>query len=76
MLPLLGNTQLLKERGLLPELNFQVENIVCSLDQELQGAASAVATILREKGQSVDLVLENKPLKWYVTIYIDSLFLC
>lgn len=56
--------ELLKERGLLPELNFQVENIVCSLDQELQGAASAVATILREKGQSVDLVLENKPLKW------------
>lgn len=56
--------ELLKERGLLPELNLQVENIVCSLDQELQGAASAVATILREKGQSVDLVLENKPLKW------------
>ncbi|CAN4086683.1 unnamed protein product [Withania somnifera] len=56
--------ELLKERGLLPELNLQVENIVCSLDQELQSAASAVATILREKGQSVDLVLENKPLKW------------
>ncbi|KAK4362007.1 hypothetical protein RND71_017248 [Anisodus tanguticus] len=56
--------ELLKERGLLPELGLQVENIVCSLDQELQGAASAVATILREKGQSVDLVLENKPLKW------------
>lgn len=57
--------QLLKERGLLPELGPQVENIVCSLDQDLQGAASAVAAKLREKGQSVDLVLENKPLKWY-----------
>ena len=56
--------QLLKEKGLLPELNLQVDNIVCALDPDLQGAASAVATILREKGKSVDLVLENKPLKW------------
>ncbi|OVA06960.1 Anticodon-binding [Macleaya cordata] len=56
--------ELLKEKGLLPELSPLVENIVCSLDQELQGAAATVATILREKGQSVDLVLENKPLKW------------
>ncbi|KAL6498534.1 hypothetical protein OROHE_026631 [Orobanche hederae] len=56
--------ELLKERGLLPELNPQVQNIVCSLDQELQGPASQIAARLREKGQSVDLVLENKPLKW------------
>ncbi|KAK2974713.1 hypothetical protein RJ640_007140 [Escallonia rubra] len=56
--------ELLKEKGLLPELSPLVENIVCSLDHTLQGAAAAVATILREKGQSVDLVLENKPLKW------------
>ncbi|KAL3632565.1 hypothetical protein CASFOL_025549 [Castilleja foliolosa] len=56
--------ELLKERKLLPELRAQVQNIVCSLDQDLQGAASLVAARLREKGQSVDLVLENKPLKW------------
>ncbi|PHT50528.1 hypothetical protein CQW23_10275 [Capsicum baccatum] len=49
--------------GILSELNLQIENIVCSLDKEPQGAVSAVATILREKGQNVDLVLENKPLK-------------
>ncbi|KAL0290866.1 UNVERIFIED_CONTAM: Histidine--tRNA ligase, chloroplastic/mitochondrial [Sesamum angustifolium] len=55
--------ELLKERGLMPELSPQVQNIVCSLDQDLQGAASSVAARLREKGQSVDLVLENKPLK-------------
>ncbi|PHT63561.1 hypothetical protein T459_32570 [Capsicum annuum] len=54
---------MLKEKGFLSELNLQIENIVCSLDKEPQGAVSAVATILREKGQSVDLVLENKPLK-------------
>ncbi|XP_052199017.1 histidine--tRNA ligase, chloroplastic/mitochondrial [Diospyros lotus] len=56
--------ELLKDKGLLPALSHRVENIVCSLDQDLQSAAAAVATILREKGQSVDLVLENKPLKW------------
>ncbi|KAL3533541.1 hypothetical protein ACH5RR_007062 [Cinchona calisaya] len=56
--------ELLKEKGLLPEVSPQVENIVCSLDQDLQGAAAAVASVLRQKGQSVDLVLENKPLKW------------
>lgn len=56
--------QLLKEKGLIPELNHQVKNIVCALDQDLQGAAASVATKLREKGQTVDLVLESKPLKW------------
>ncbi|XP_021901797.1 histidine--tRNA ligase, chloroplastic/mitochondrial-like, partial [Carica papaya] len=55
---------LLKEKGLLPELRLQVDNIVCALDHDLQGPAATVATILRQKGQSVDLVLENKPLKW------------
>jgi histidyl-tRNA synthetase len=58
-------SQLLKEKGILPELIPQVENIVCALDHDLQGAAATVATMLREKGQSVDLVLESKPLKWY-----------
>ncbi|WCJ34502.1 Histidine--tRNA ligase chloroplastic/mitochondrial [Euphorbia peplus] len=56
--------ELLKEKKLLPELSQQVETVVCALDQELQGVAASVASILREKGQSVDLVLENKPLKW------------
>jgi hypothetical protein len=56
---------LLREKGLLPELSLQVHNIVCALDEELQGYAALAANILREKGQSVDLVLESKPLKWY-----------
>ncbi|KAL8247449.1 hypothetical protein R6Q59_008665 [Mikania micrantha] len=56
--------ELLKERQLLPEVPLEVENIVCSLDPDLQGVAATVATRLRGKGQRVDLVLENKPLKW------------
>ncbi|GAB4856648.1 hypothetical protein Ancab_014560 [Ancistrocladus abbreviatus] len=56
--------ELLKEKGHLPELSFQVDNIICTLDPGLQGAAALVASTLRDKGQSVDLVLESKPLKW------------
>ncbi|CAN1134800.1 Histidine--tRNA ligase, chloroplastic/mitochondrial [Linum perenne] len=56
--------ELLKEKNLLPELSLQVENIVCALDQNLQAEAAAIATNLRGKGQSTDLVLENKSLKW------------
>ncbi|KAI4365624.1 hypothetical protein MLD38_021590 [Melastoma candidum] len=56
--------ELLKEKGRLPELNHQVVSMVCALDSDLQGAAAAVATKLREKGESVDLILGVKPLKW------------
>ncbi|XP_057534413.1 histidine--tRNA ligase, chloroplastic/mitochondrial-like [Amaranthus tricolor] len=56
--------ELLKDRNLLPELGLEVDNIVCSLDPELQGSSALVASTLRGKGQSVDLVLESKPLKW------------
>ncbi|CAN8257270.1 unnamed protein product [Cochlearia groenlandica] len=56
--------ELLKEKELLPELGQEVENIVCALDKDLQGAAATVATALRSKGQTVDLVLESKPMKW------------
>jgi len=63
-------SQLLKEKGLLPELNLHVDDIVCALDEDLQGCAAMVANILREKGHSVELVLENKPLKWYSYFFI------
>ncbi|KAH9626704.1 hypothetical protein KSS87_021603 [Heliosperma pusillum] len=56
--------ELLKEKNLLPKVDLNIENIVCSLDPELQGAAALVASTLRSKGQGVDLVLESKPLKW------------
>ncbi|CAN0926134.1 Histidine--tRNA ligase, chloroplastic/mitochondrial [Linum grandiflorum] len=56
--------ELLKEKNLFPELSLQVDNIVCALDKNLQAEAAAIATNLRQKGQSTDLVLENKSLKW------------
>ncbi|XP_021746801.1 histidine--tRNA ligase, chloroplastic/mitochondrial-like [Chenopodium quinoa] len=56
--------ELLKEKSLLPEIGLEVNNIICSLDPDLQGVAALVASTLRGKGQSVDLVLESKPMKW------------
>ncbi|XP_058098163.1 histidine--tRNA ligase, chloroplastic/mitochondrial isoform X3 [Magnolia sinica] len=56
--------ELLKDRGLLPELTPQVDNIVFPLGEDLQGPAAMIASKLRQKGQSVDLVLETKRLKW------------
>lgn len=60
-----SSLQLLKEKGLLPDLGRQVDDIVFPLDEELEGQASMVASALRRKGHSVDLV-EDKRLKWYV----------
>ncbi|XP_039002215.1 histidine--tRNA ligase, chloroplastic/mitochondrial-like [Hibiscus syriacus] len=56
--------ELLKEKELVPEHSLEVNNIVCALDRDLQGVAATVASKLREKRQSVDLILESKPLKW------------
>ncbi|XP_038970864.1 histidine--tRNA ligase, chloroplastic/mitochondrial-like isoform X2 [Phoenix dactylifera] len=55
--------ELLKEKGLVPDLARQVEDIVFPLDVELEGPASKVVSSLRRKGRSVDLI-EDKRLKW------------
>uniref|UniRef100_A0A0E0K5E1 histidine--tRNA ligase n=1 Tax=Oryza punctata TaxID=4537 RepID=A0A0E0K5E1_ORYPU len=55
--------ELLKEKGLLPDLSRQIDDIVFPLDEELEGPASSVASSLRRQGRSVDLV-EDKRLKW------------
>lgn len=55
--------ELLKEKGLIPDLVRQVDDIVFPLDGELEGPASMVVSSLRKKGRSVDLI-EDKRLKW------------
>ncbi|XP_074581693.1 histidine--tRNA ligase, chloroplastic/mitochondrial [Curcuma longa] len=55
--------ELLKEKGLLPDPARQVDDIVFPLDVELEDQASMVASSLRRKGRSVDLV-EDRRLKW------------
>ena len=56
--------ELLSEKGLVPELIGGVDDVVISLSPELRNAAMSVATSLRSTGKSVDLVLEDKRLKW------------
>lgn len=55
--------ELLKEKGLIPDLVRQVDDIVFPLDGELEGPASMIVSSLRKKGRSVDLI-EDKRLKW------------
>jgi len=55
--------ELLKEKGLLPDMSRQIDDIVFPLDEELEGPASSIAFSLRKKGRAVDLV-EDKRLKW------------
>ncbi|CAN6203878.1 unnamed protein product [Urochloa humidicola] len=55
--------ELLKEKGLLPDMSRQIDDIVFPLDEVLEGPASSIASSLRKKGRAVDLV-EDKRLKW------------
>eukprot|EP00271_Cylindrocystis_brebissonii_P009009 TRINITY_DN23590_c0_g1_i1.p1 TRINITY_DN23590_c0_g1~~TRINITY_DN23590_c0_g1_i1.p1 ORF type:complete len:576 (+),score=107.73 TRINITY_DN23590_c0_g1_i1:50-1777(+) len=57
--------ELLKERGLLPQLGPAVDDMVLALDEELRGQATGLAARLRGRGRAVDLVLDSgKRLKW------------
>jgi len=56
--------ELLQEKGLMPDLQNEVSDLVFGMGAELRGAAMSVAAVLRSGGKSVDLVLEDKKMKW------------
>ena len=56
--------ELLADKGLLPELSTGVGDVVFGMGAELRGAAMQVAAKLRSGGRTVDLVLEDKKMKW------------
>ena len=56
--------ELLNEKGLVPELPSGNQDIVIAIDDNLRSAAMSVATKLRASGRLVDLVLEDKRMKW------------
>jgi len=56
--------ELLKDKGLLPQLLSGVEDVVIALDSELKNVAVKVASVLRDSDRLVDLVLEDKKMKW------------
>ena len=48
----------------MPTLPPFVQDVVFAFDESLREAATQVAARLRDAGRSVDLILENKKLKW------------
>ena len=56
--------ELLEEKKLLPELISSTEDVVIPLSPDLRNVAVMVAAALRDTGRTVDLVLEDKKMKW------------
>jgi len=57
--------ELLKERNVLPFFDSTgTDTVVFAMNKELYGVAVGVASNLREVGQSVDIVLQEKKPKW------------
>ena len=56
--------ELWEAKGLVPKIHNGAQDIVFGMGSELRGAAMRVASSLRSGGRSVDLVLEDKKMKW------------
>jgi len=56
--------ELLKDKGLLPDTSRAIDDLVFAFDSEQRGAAASVAGQLRAAGRSVELVLEDRKVKW------------
>ena len=56
--------ELLSEKGLLPQLPRRFDDVVFPFNAELRPAAMSVARALRQAGRSVDLILEDRRMKW------------
>ena len=56
--------ELLTENGLIPKLLTDTDDIVIPLNPDLRNAAIMVASSLRNSDRTVDLVLEDKKMKW------------
>jgi histidyl-tRNA synthetase len=56
--------ELLKDKGLIPDLGPGIDDVVFAWSEDLRPAAIQVAGRLRAAGRSVDIVLEKKKPKW------------
>ena len=56
--------ELLNECGLLPDIASRCQDVVVALSEDLRPAAMSVASKLRNSGRTVDLILDNKKMKW------------
>lgn len=56
--------ELLQQKQLVPAAFQTASDLVVPLEDELKHYAARAATLLRQRGRSVDLVLQAKRLKW------------
>ncbi|MED5271904.1 MAG: ATP phosphoribosyltransferase regulatory subunit, partial [Candidatus Thermoplasmatota archaeon] len=56
--------ELLSDLDLIPELPSGIDDIVFAFNEDLREAAMQVANRLRSNGRSVDLILEERKMKW------------
>ncbi|MFH1568760.1 MAG: histidine--tRNA ligase, partial [Gemmatimonadota bacterium] len=56
--------ELLKDLDLLPGLSPGVDDVVFALGEDLRPAALQVAARLRDQGRAVDLVVDDRKMKW------------
>ncbi len=56
--------ELLSDLDLLPKLTSEIDDIVFAFNEDLRDAAMQVANKLRSNGRSVDLILEERKMKW------------
>ncbi len=55
--------EVLKEKGLIPDLDSQLDDVVYPYDESLRESAIGIARDLRASGRSVDLILDGRKLK-------------
>jgi histidyl-tRNA synthetase len=56
--------ELLKDKGLLPDTSRAIDDLVFAFGAEQRAAAASVAQKLRAAGRSVELVIEERKVKW------------
>lgn len=56
--------EVLKDRNCLPALHNEVDDVVVALEPSLRVHATRLSSSLRAENRSVDLILEDRKLKW------------
>tara|TARA_Y100001968_G_scaffold294034_1_gene300336 strand:- start:907 stop:2172 length:1266 start_codon:yes stop_codon:yes gene_type:complete len=56
--------ELLKDKGLLPDCSRRIDDLVFPFGAEQRGDAANLAQRLRQAGRGVELILEDRKVKW------------
>ena len=56
--------EMLKDKGLLPDISPSLDDVVFAFSTDLRPAATHIAAQLRQQGRCVDLILEDKKVRW------------